>query len=362
MGKIRNAIENLQGEDKMLYEQIKELVDDLDPANVYPLDDYDYAYREIFQILKGGGGKKEIYDYLFPKYSKGTYMKIEHLKHHFYKLACAETAQRLAGLYSIEGGFKPFDIKKKCEAVQNAVNILLDYVSRHEHEKTKQFLAGYDLPILVQIAAKLLTGEYKFPQNDIKSALRIVLFCRKQRMKENFKWTDENLKRLTYISECLFNACVKCRQEGEETAALLDSRLKQAGAHLKDYELSAVIHAYPHIDGDRKAAAAVESYLAKQTLPHRDHVYFRNSTKFWQEKEVSWLCQSHGYYTDENYIYDWGRPDVEGYFPNGFNRERLCHAIWGMLSYPNTWSVPDILSIWHIKSSVEINQQYYEDI
>jgi len=232
--------------------------------------------------------------------------------------------------------------------VEKEIHLLMAH--RDKRDTIKKILAEYNLPMLVKIAAKLydvIFNRYHYPKYDMEKMLTYVLWERRKRLDTDFKWTDENKARLLFISDRLYEACVKGWQEATETAAALEERIKRKDSFLNDYEIKITLNVYPKIGGEREAAEAVAEHLGEETL---------RSLK---------LCISHCHYDNfiknEDYKTDitinksinWNSE----YFNGEFDNDYISYAIHDMLD-THVWSFADILSIRDIWVNVEVTHQY----
>jgi len=243
------------------------------------------------------------------------------------------------------------DINKKITPVEKEVYLLMAY--KDNYDIICEILAGYKLPMLVKIAAKLddmgWKHNKKYLEDDLKDMLKSVLIERKRRLNADFTWTDENKARFLFINEQLYEACVKGWQEATETAAALEKRIKQQDSFLVDYEIEIIINAYPKI-GNGEAAETVMCHLGEETLKYMEHgishCHYNSFIKNKFDKPIT---------IDKST--NW---NIE-YFNGVFDNDYICYAIHYMLD-THAWSYPDILSIEGIWVNVEATHQNFKGI
>jgi len=230
--------------------------------------------------------------------------------------------------------------------IEKEIHLLMAH--RTKCDVVAEILAGYELPMLVKIAAKLscmVFGICKYPEYDVKQMIKAVLRERKKRLDADFQWTDENRERFLAINNELYEACAKGWQEALKIAAALEKRMKRRDAFLKDYEIEIMIQAYPRIGGERDAVDNVAAYLGEETLRCMDsglsHCHYSkvNSEDFQKsitiDKSMNWNGE---------------------YFNGEFDNDFICYPIHYMLD--RVWSFADILFIRDIGVDVRVSYQY----
>ena len=240
--------------------------------------------------------------------------------------------------------------KIKNYKIEKEVHLLMAY--RDKCYTFEKILAGYKMPMLVKIAAKLHDMNFKsntYPENDLEDMLTDVLSERKRRLNADFKWTEENKAQFLLINDKLFESCEKGWKEAFEIAEGLKKRIKRRDSFLKDYQIEIRINIYPKISGD--VDETVTAYLGEETLRYMEHgIGHSYYNKHFNDKDLKKSI------TIDKSI-NW---NLE-YFNGEFDNDYICYAIHYMLD-ALVWSFPDILSIEGIWVDVEVTHQYYARI
>ena len=237
-----------------------------------------------------------------------------------------------------------FDMKKE-------IHLLME--SKDKRKILSKILAGYELPVLVKIAAVfdiMIFRSDKYPKTDLEFMLKVVLRERKRRINAKFQWKDETRKRFLLVNDQLYEACVKGWQEALETAAALEVRIKREDSFLKDYEITVNINAYPKINGDRDDV--VTDYFAVKGLNNIasiSHCHYETIVLSADNESFPKLC------IDKTT--NWNGE----YFNGEFDNDYICYAIHRLLD-SHMWSFQDILSIRRIWIDVEATHQHFSDI
>ena len=140
-----------------------------------------------------------------------------------------------------------YDLSKEL-SLEKEIHFLMAIGNSKLHSTTRrkaldEILDGYKVPMLTEIAGKLICERryypsfYNYTEHDLNEMIGRVLFERKHRLNEGFKWTEENKARFLFINDQIYDACVKGWEEAKETAATLEKRIRQRDSFLKDYEI-----------------------------------------------------------------------------------------------------------------------------
>ena len=248
------------------------------------------------------------------------------------------------------------DLSKEL-SLEKEIHLLManEYSKWHSSTRRKaldEILDGYKVPMLTKIAGKLICERsyypsfYNYTEHDLNEMIGRILYERKHRLNEGFKWTEENKARFLFINDQLYDACVKGWEEAKETAAALEKRIKQRNSFLKDYEIEITLNIYPKIKGERRWASELESYLGHEETRllemNISHSHYKR--KFKKEN------------ADKPMLIDKSTNWNIEYFDGVFDNDYICYAIHGLLD-TDGWSFVDILSINKIWVDVEVKHQ-----
>ena len=244
-------------------------------------------------------------------------------------------------------------------AVEKEIDFLM--TKRNEYGRVDaEFLAGYKMPMLVKIAAKIehildKVSPFGYSGYDLEQLRSTVLMERKKRIDAEFEWTDRYKARFLTINEKLLDACEKGWHEALEAAKILEERIKQGDSFVNDYSLDVYLTAWPRIKYDPEWVNA--EYFGTKSLQHMNTQIGHGDNKY-----DYMLTGEDGFKTSImiDKSLNWNKEEP---FKGEFDDEYICYAMDYILGgYFKIWSIPDVLSITSISATAEIKHIFHEGI
>jgi hypothetical protein len=221
-----------------------------------------------------------------------------------------------------------------------------------------EHLAGYDVPTLLKIAAKLVHITKRemrcgYSHHDLGYLLSTILRERKKRLDAEFQWTDRHKARFLSVNNKLLDACEKGWQEALATAEVLEKRIEQKDSLLKDYDVKVKLSAWPRIKGDQEWV--VSEYLGTESLRSMD-----GCLRYGDNKYDPLRLNEEGFKPSITIDKSLNWTDKLP-FSREFDNEYICYAMYEMLGgYIAYWSISDVLSIGFVRAKAVITHEYCE--
>jgi hypothetical protein len=358
-----------------LYLQIKAILYDLDPEDAQwhdprgENDEYDNTAFNLFQVLLNNpvetaeAAEESILEIL-GKYDEDVRAERKEIGLQFYKKAAKEAAGKILKLLTAAASLDiKMQINDQEKALEAEVNSLM--AQMQSTETVQETLAAHDIPMLVKIAAELIEAQrnwahlgvrqkrYDYPKHKLKGMLHAVLNERRKRMNAGFRWTDEARARLFGVSEKLLKVCIAGQKEALEAAENLHKRMTNNDSFAKDFCVEAVLNACPLIEGERKHAASVESFLAENTMPV-ERVFRYTAAHSSNGATPADVMPDYAEFVNREYNFN----SIECL--NGEAKNGCVHKAVESMINDFAWSIQDVLSIERVYIDVKTECQYYD--
>jgi hypothetical protein len=176
--------------------------------------------------------------------------------------------------------------------------------------------------------------------------LKDILYSRRQKLNQDFVWTEENKKKLLHLNDVIIRVFNKAYNEALSVSHELEKRIMENDPFLKDYEIEVILTPYieeSNVDDLDTIGRLLSEYdnSIKWHLSYPSKNDNTENTPIYLEKSETWN--------------QWE------YLGNNFDGVNLCYAFMDLISNDN-WSSKDIINIGRVYADVKVYRQHYEDI
>jgi hypothetical protein len=193
----------------------------------------------------------------------------------------------------------------------------------------------------------LINELYKISFSKYEYLLLDLLGARRHISDKDFKWTDENKKKLIKISDKFFEVFETAHKKAVSIASDIEEKIKNNDDFIKDYKISIKIN--PYINDEYYENNNIGYCLSEpESLDAPIFHSFRHSSYKDELERIP-------IYIDRSL--NW---NIE-YFDDIFKDDYISYAIHDLLDH-NCWSFNDIISIVRIHADIDVSYQTAAEI